>query len=160
MKSLGQGEDGRYELKPREEWVWSEVEAIVSAELWEECNALLAERKRGKKPTKKVRHLFAGLVLCDDCGHKMYVSSNSPKCICGKCRRKLPTEDLEMILRNSSGASSSLRTPSPPISRPPTKSSPARRSSSPPSGGRGLVQGFSSDPPPTLRITMWVRDGI
>lgn len=85
------------ELKPEDEWVLVPVEAIVSEDLWDKCNAYLTEqRKTRKPPAKKVTYLFSGITFCE-CGHKMYVPSNSPKYTCSKCRNKIPIEDLDGV---------------------------------------------------------------
>jgi len=91
---------GKLHFKPESEWVLTPVEAIVSEELWNQCNTLHAERKAKKKPLgPKPVHLFAGLLHCG-CGQKMYVFSRSPKYICPKCRNKIPMEDIEAIFRD------------------------------------------------------------
>jgi site-specific DNA recombinase len=93
------GDKKHWELKPEADWVLTEVEAIVETDVWEQCNAVLDERRAtGRRPGKRPVHLFAGLTFCE-CGEKMYPPSNSPKYICRKCRRKIPIEDLEGIFQ-------------------------------------------------------------
>ncbi|MGV7222163.1 MAG: recombinase family protein [Nitrospinales bacterium] len=94
-KSLG--EKKHWELKPEEEWIYTKVEPIISEELWDQCNLIVVEQKKGwKRPAKKPVQLFGGLTYCD-CGHKMYVPSNTPKYVCYKCRNKISVEDLNGI---------------------------------------------------------------
>lgn len=86
-------------LKPESEWVLHPVPAIVSEDLWNECNALLIQRRANKKPpARKTVQLFAGLTHCG-CGEKMYVPSNTPKYVCQSCRNKIPVVDLEAVFQ-------------------------------------------------------------
>lgn len=47
---------------------------------------------------KKLK-LFTGFLKCE-CGGKMYVPSSNPKYTCKKCKRKIPTEDIEEIFKS------------------------------------------------------------
>ncbi|MFO1486419.1 MAG: recombinase family protein [Verrucomicrobiaceae bacterium] len=84
--------------KPESEHIFNEVEAIVSAELWERCNAQLDARymKRQRRPAKLPAHIFSGFVTCH-CGGKMYVPIRTPKYTCQKCRNNISCQDLEEI---------------------------------------------------------------
>jgi site-specific DNA recombinase len=86
--------------KPEHEWIVTQVEPIVSKELWEQCNATLDNRKcaREPRPGPCPVHTFGGLIKCH-CGEKMYVQSNTPKYLCRKCRNKISIEDIEALFR-------------------------------------------------------------
>ena len=55
-KSLG--EKKHWKLKPQDEWVLIEVPAIVSEELWNECNAILEDRRKTFKKTSETYRPF------------------------------------------------------------------------------------------------------
>ena len=93
-KSLGDKKS--WVLKPEKDWVYHEIEPIISEELWGQCNLILDRRKNGPPTAKKPVQLFAGLVNCA-CGQKMYVYVRSPKYVCPKCKNKIPIVDLENI---------------------------------------------------------------
>jgi site-specific DNA recombinase len=89
-----------WSLKPEETWVHTEVEALVTADVWERCNKMLGPALRDGRPkARKPVHLFAGIAECH-CGEKMYVPANSPKYTCRKCRNKISIENLEGIYRD------------------------------------------------------------
>jgi site-specific DNA recombinase len=90
---------GRLVEKPESEWILTAVEPIISEDLWDQCNRLLAGRADKKPLGPKPVHLFAGLLFCG-CGQKMYVFSRSPKYVCPKCRNKIAIEDIEAIFRD------------------------------------------------------------
>jgi site-specific DNA recombinase len=97
-KSLGKGR--AWEVKDEKDWVMSVAPAIVTEELWNECNKILDEQEStNMKIGKKATYLFSGIVICE-CGTKMYVPSNSGKYTCFECRNKIPCEDLEEIFHN------------------------------------------------------------
>ncbi len=96
------GNTKRWSIKSEDQWVTSEVEPIVTPEIWEQSNQILNQTYQNQKhrgPGKKPVHIFAGIAHCS-CGEKMYVPSNSPKYICRKCHNKIAIVDLEGIFRD------------------------------------------------------------
>lgn len=84
-------------LKPKDEWVFTEVEALISEDVWEQCNRILeAQKQKPRFSARKAVQLFAGLVYCS-CGSKLYVPSNTPKYVCFTCRNKILVRDLETV---------------------------------------------------------------
>lgn len=91
------GLNKKWELKPKEDWVFQEVPRIISDELWEKCNAILDAISNSKtKVRKRTIHLFSSVLACE-CGGKMYMRSKSPKYVCKDCKTKIGPEDLEEI---------------------------------------------------------------
>lgn len=94
-KSLGKGKAAG--LKPKEDWVYHDVEPIISEELWNECQAILdAQDNRPRPVPRRAVHPFGSVTVCY-CGGKMYVPSNTPKYVCRDCRNKVPIVDLDLI---------------------------------------------------------------
>ena len=99
VKSNGPGLG--WHLKEEKDWIEVPIEAIVSTELWEECNTILAEsgnkikKHRGRTP----KYLFAGYLLCGSCTtrSKMYRQTGWNKYRCYKCATKIAEDDMEAI---------------------------------------------------------------
>lgn len=70
-------------------------DAIISADTWQRINNIL-----GSAPlTKQGSKLLSGLTYCS-CGGRMHVPSPSDKYVCGDCKRKISTSDVEEIFRS------------------------------------------------------------
>jgi len=98
-RSKGKGKS--WELKPEEEWVYFEVEPIVDEETWEKVNEMIRKNEEKYKHVripKEGRYLFSGLVICGNCGGKMYVypyeGMKDPVYRC-RCRNKVRESLLE-----------------------------------------------------------------
>jgi len=84
--------------KSEEHWIYHPVEPILPTELWDSCYQVLKDQEASERPRAKTPvQVFGGLTWCGRCGGKMYVPSNSPKYVCGKCPNKIAIEDLEAI---------------------------------------------------------------
>ncbi len=94
-KSLGEGK--KWIMKPESDWVKLPCPAIVSEELWNECNQILVqqERKKGTVGPKPV-YLLSGYIYCN-CGKKMYVYNEAPVYKCKPCKRKIEVIDIDTI---------------------------------------------------------------
>lgn len=73
------------------------IEGRVSKKLWDQCQEILAAKKRDGSARRRVAHLCSGLLKCS-CGQTMYIPSNSKKYTCVKCRNKIAKTDLEAIV--------------------------------------------------------------
>jgi site-specific DNA recombinase len=96
-KSLGSGK--HWKLKPETEWIFTDVEPIITEEVWGQCQQILAEQTKKKtRVARQTVNLFSGVAVCS-CGRKMYVPSNSPKYTCRKCKNKIGVTDLEELFQ-------------------------------------------------------------
>ena len=92
-----------YTLKPTSEWVITKCPAIISEELWNECNRILDQiEKKRTKVGPQTKTLLAGYVECEKCSKKMYVyhQTNNPTYTCTKCKTRIPVSDLDEIFRD------------------------------------------------------------
>jgi site-specific DNA recombinase len=94
-KSLGEGKHWIY--KDEKDWIVKECPAIVSADVWDECNRILDEQERTRrKPGRQSIYLLAGFVYCS-CGKKMYVFHQAPVYTCKSCKNRIAVEDIDEI---------------------------------------------------------------
>lgn len=91
--------NGSWDVKSPDEWIFVNVEPIVTEELWTAANSILDARRYGPRQQKRAVHLFTGLARCD-CGGTMTVRWQSPNYSCTKCRRKIAIRDLEEVFRD------------------------------------------------------------
>jgi site-specific DNA recombinase len=83
-------------LKPESDWVRLPCEPIISEELWQTANDLLAPKKP-RSLGRPAIHLFAGIASCH-CGGRMYVKSSTPtKYRCKECSNRIGVSDLEEL---------------------------------------------------------------
>lgn len=92
------GKNGRG-IKPESDWVYTPCPAIVSEELWNQCNAIINEQlAKTNRPGPRGIHLLSGYVSCS-CGKKMYVyhKDKFPHYRCKICNTKIEVADLDQI---------------------------------------------------------------
>lgn len=92
-----------YTLKPVSDWVITKCPAIISEEIWNECNRILDQiEKKRQKVGPQTKTLLAGYVECEKCSKKMYVyhQTNNPTYTCTKCKTRIPAQDLDEIFRD------------------------------------------------------------
>lgn len=97
-KSLGEGKN--WVMKPSTEWVMAPCPAIVSDEVWNECNRILDEQEnKRRRPGPKSVYLLSGFIHCT-CGKKMYVfHEKSANYTCKACKNRIAAEDIDEIYR-------------------------------------------------------------
>ncbi|MGV8130601.1 MAG: recombinase family protein [Candidatus Pacearchaeota archaeon] len=94
-KSGGSGKP--WELKPTDEWVLIPCPAIVSIDLWEQCNQILDEQQSKRtKSGRKAQHLLTGFVICH-CGTRMYIRHAAGNYQCSACKNRILGTDLDTI---------------------------------------------------------------
>jgi len=92
-------DDGKTEIRDKEDWYIHEAPRIVSDEIWDEVNQIISKQEKERiQPLNKKTHLFTSYLFCE-CGGGMYVPSSNPKYTCKKCKRKIHIEDIEDIFK-------------------------------------------------------------
>jgi len=88
-------------LKPKEDWRFHKVEAIVTEDIWNSVQAIIkTQLKSRKQPLNGKVRLFTNFAFCH-CGGKMVNRNSSMNYICkNKCGNKIHREDLEEIFKS------------------------------------------------------------
>ena len=91
------GKDKNWSYKPESEWIILPCPAIVTAELWHQCNAILDAQESKRTPVgPRAVYLLSGFVTCR-CDRKMYVYSSAQVYACAKCRTRIAVADIDEI---------------------------------------------------------------
>lgn len=91
------GKDKRWNVKEQNEWIMMPCEAIVSTELWQECNDILDRQTKKRNPVgRSAVYLLSGFIHCE-CGKKMYVYQNTQSYSCRSCKIRIPVTDIDEI---------------------------------------------------------------
>jgi len=98
--SKSRGNKKSWRLKPESEWVFFNVEPVVSESVWDEVNAIIQEigQKYPSVPLFIGKYALSGLVICGECNRKMYVMKydgmKDPRYCCRGCKQKINESDL------------------------------------------------------------------
>ncbi len=97
--SKSKGNKKSWKLKPKEEWVYFEVEPLIEKEIWNEVNAIIRRNAAPypSTPPPIGKYAFSGLLMCGECNKKMYVMKRDylkvPRYFCRECKSKI-NEDV------------------------------------------------------------------
>jgi len=89
-------------LKAEKDWVYTNVEPIISPEKWEAVNSLIKQigSRYPSEPLFLGKHAFSGLLRCS-CGNKMYAYNyKGVSYSCKKCHIKLAEPVLTQYLKD------------------------------------------------------------
>jgi len=90
--------DTKSKIKPESEWILLPAPAIISEEMYNECNSLIQVQKDKPRRGKQPMHLLAGYVFCEFCDKKMYVfHEHLSNYKCQTCKNRILASDLEEI---------------------------------------------------------------
>jgi len=89
------------QFKPKDQWVFHQVEPIVTEEVWDAVNHIITSQKKNHTQVLNTKvHLFTGFVYCA-CGSRMYTRYNSENYLChSHCGNRIRKDDLEEIFRS------------------------------------------------------------
>jgi site-specific DNA recombinase len=93
------GDKKQWKLKPESEWIITPCPAVVSPQVWDECNRILDDQlSKRKHPGRKAVHLLSGFLYCT-CGKKMYVyhEGQNENFVCKSCRTRIAVADIDEI---------------------------------------------------------------
>lgn len=94
-KSTGEGK--KWVIKDVKDWVLIPCPALVSEDIWNECNGILdAQYKKRNKPGPRAAYLLSGYLICH-CGKKMYVYHDAPTYVCKGCKNRIMVADIDEI---------------------------------------------------------------
>ena len=93
--------------RPESKWIRVPFPAIVSAELWQAANNMLAKNKAAASRNGRERYLLTGLVRCADCGYTYCGTTQQPTpgstrkhpVRCYQCRQT-PTRTCRITVHN------------------------------------------------------------